>query len=291
MNVDRLRVAVQQFAPRLLDVAGNAERIAHAATEADADLVVTPELALTGYQVGDEAASVARPAAPGDESPVPLPAGAPDLVVGLVERGTGARVYNAAVHQRDGRILAAHRKVYLPTYGMFDEGRVFASGDRVRAYDAGGGWTVGLLVCEDLWHPSLAYLLAVQDVRLLVVLAAAPGRGVWDGGEGGGRFASADAWHRIVRATAQLYGIYVVLANRIGVEDGLTFAGGSRIVAPDGAVLAAAPAADEAVIGADLSLEALASARRPYDHSRDEDPHLTLRELRRAIERSERGDG
>lgn len=282
MTGSRIRLAVFQFAPRLRDVEHNARRIGAVTT--DADVIITPELSLTGYDLRDDAVAIARTVEPGADSPVPEVGSAPDLVIGLAERGAGGRIYNTAAHVRDGRTLARHRKVYLPTYGMFDEGRVFARGDRVRAYEAGGGWRFGMLVCEDLWHPSLAYVLAARDVHAIVVPAAAPGRGVWEGGEAGGRFASWDAWTRIARATAQIYGVYLVLANRVGVEGGLTFAGGSCVIGPTGNVLADAGAAGEAVIEAELSLAEVTRARTPFDHGRDEDPHLTLRELRHAIE-------
>ncbi|MFW6201305.1 MAG: nitrilase-related carbon-nitrogen hydrolase, partial [Gemmatimonadota bacterium] len=140
MNGDVLRIGVAQFAPRAFDVDANARRLADLAARADVDLVVAPELALTGYDLGDRAADVARPAKPNGGAPLAGPDPGPDVVVGLVERGAPGRVYNTVAHVRGGRILARHRKVYLPTYGMFDEGRVFARGDRVRAYDAGHGW-------------------------------------------------------------------------------------------------------------------------------------------------------
>ena len=112
------------------------------------------------------------------------------MVVGTIERDAAFVPYNAALHLRGGRVLHRHRKVYLPTYGLFDEGRYFGGGDAVRAYDAGGGWRVGLLVCEDLWHPALTWLLAAAGRHLIVVHAAAAGRGVIAGGANGGRFAS-----------------------------------------------------------------------------------------------------
>lgn len=280
----RFRLAVHQFSPRPGDVAGNARRIADAAG-GEADLVVAPELALTGYDLGDDAPRYGVALRQGADLGVPALAGTPDVVLGLVEDGGDGIVYNAAVHARAGRVLARHRKVYLPTYGMFDEGRVFGRGQHVDAFELGSGWRAGILICEDLWHPATAYLLAVQRVQLLLVLAAAPGRGVWDGGEAGGRFASWDAWRRIARSTAQLYGVYVALANRTGVEGGVTFAGGSVILGPDGRVLASAGPDEDAVIDAELSLDEIARARRPFAHLRDDDPRLTARELRRLLER------
>ncbi len=282
-----MRLAILQLAPLLGDLRGNAARIATAARAARADgaeLLLTPELSLTGYDLGDEAALLAAPVVLGGPAAfAPELAEAGDIVVGLPELGDDGVVYNTAAHLRNGRVLFRHRKRYLPTYGMFDELRWFGRGTRIEAYDAGDGWRVGLLVCEDFWHPALAYLLAVRGINLLLVAAAPPGRGALQA-EGDALFASSAVWERMARTTAQLYGIYVALAIRVGVEGGATFAGGSVIAGPGGEVLARAPEAEEATISAELSLAELARSRRPYAHVRDEEPAWTLEELARALE-------
>jgi predicted amidohydrolase len=279
-----LRLRIEQFAPALCGVEANLARIARAQADAAADgvhLVLTPELSVTGYDVRD---AVHTLAAPESDAPYPSLAEGPDVLLGTIERDAAFVPYNAMLHLRGGRVLHRHRKVYLPTYGMFDEGRYFGRGDTVRAYDAGGGWRVGMLVCEDLWHPALGWLLAAQGAHLLMVQSAAAGRGAVAGGANGGRFASWDAWEHLARAAAIAYGVYVALANRVGVEGSLCFAGGSMIVAPDGAVVARADDLGEDRIDAELSLEAVAAARRPYAHLRDDDPRLVARELARILD-------
>jgi NAD+ synthase (glutamine-hydrolysing) len=279
----RVRLRIEQFAPALGRTDANLGHVVRAQADAAAEgvgLLVTPELSMTGYDVRD---AVHALAAAESDAPYPTMLQGPDVVVGTVERDAGFVPYNAALHLRGGRVLHRHRKVYLPTYGMFDEGRYFGRGDRVRAYDAGGGWRVGLLVCEDLWHPALAWLLAAQGANLLVVQSAAAGRGVVAGGAAGGRFASWGAWEHLARAAAIAYGAYVALANRVGVEGPLCFAGGSMIVAPDGAVVARADDLNADRIDAELSLDAVAAARRPYAHARDDDPRLVARELARML--------
>ena len=278
-----MRLRIEQFAPVLGDVGGNLGRIAAAQADAARDrvtLLVTPELATTGYDVRDRVHALATSA---DEGAFPALAQGPDVILGTIERDAAFVPFNTAVHLRAGEVIHRHRKVYLPTYGMFDEGRWFGRGDRVRAYDAGGGWRMGLLVCEDLWHPSLTYLLAAAGAHVVVVQAAAVGRGTPGGGETGGRFASWDAWEHLARAAACAYGIYMVVANRVGVEGSCVFAGGSLIVSPDGAVLARGSDLGEDRPTADLSLDAVAAARRPYSHARDDDPALVRRELDRLI--------
>jgi len=279
----RLRLRIEQFAPVLGDPDANLGPLTAAQTAAaedGVDLLVTPELALTGYDLRDHVHAVAAPV---DGIPFPALADGPDVVLGMVERGADHVPYNAALHLRRGEVLHRHRKVYLPTYGMFDEGRYFGAGERVRAYDAGGGWRLGLLVCEDLWHPALSYLLAADGANVIVAQSAAAGRGAWEGGAGGGRFASWTAWEHLAIAAATAYGVYVALANRVGVEGGAVFAGGSLIVAPDGSVLARGDDLHADRVTADLSLDAVARSRRPYAHVRDDDPRLVLRELSRIV--------
>jgi predicted amidohydrolase len=276
-----LRIRVEQFAPALGRPAENRERLRAAQDDARAagiGLLVTPELSLTGYDLRDRTHEVALPL---DPSPFDDLADGPDMVVGVVERDPSFVPFNTAVHLRGGEVLHRHRKVYLPTYGMFDEGRFFGAGDRARTYALGGGWRAGLLVCEDLWHPALAYLLALGGAHLLVVQTAAAGRGTWAGAEGGGtgRFASWAAWEHLARAAAVAYGVYVVLANRVGVEGSCVYAGGSLVVAPDGTVAARADDLAPDRITVDAHLAAVAAARRPFAHLRDEDPHLVQREL------------
>ncbi len=278
-----MRVRIEQMAPALGDAKANLARIA--AAQADAkrdgvDLLVTPELSVTGYDVRDRVHALAVPES---DRPFPLLADGPDVVVGCIERDAAFVPHNAALHLRGGAVLHRHRKVYLPTYGMFDEGRYFGRGDRARAYDAGGGWRIGLLVCEDLWHPALTSLLAAAGAHVVIVQVAAAGRGAVAGGDAGGRFASWGTWEHIARGAAAMYGIYVVLANRVGVEGPCVFAGGSMIVAPDGAVIARGDDLAEDRPTADLTLDAVAAARRPYAHARDDDPRLVHAELARLI--------
>lgn len=279
-KMDHLRLALYQNGPRLGDLAGNIACITSAAAIAEADLFLTPELSFTGYDVRDHAPSLAvrldRPLGP-DFLPLENIPGT--VIAGLIEESTNGAVYNSAVAFENGVPVHAHRKIYLPTYGMFDEARYFAHGRTVEPVEI-GGWRVGILVCEDFWHPGLVYTLAAAGIDALLVLSAGAGRGVWEGGEHGD-FSSFDAWERMARASAQMYGIYVALANRVGVEGALTFAGGSLIVDPTGAVVARAPSHEETTITATFSRAALHQARRPYFHGRDDDPALVVRELQR----------
>jgi len=297
---EELRVVVHQTAPLLGETSLNREEIRSRVVDArNGDLLVFPELAISGYHlrggVGRHSVSL------GAGAPLDLPSGSPPVALGLPERGEDELVYNTAVILHENRVLSLHRKIYLPTYGMFDEGRYFAPGrtpPRVAVLPS--GWKVGLLVCEDLWHPSLVYLLAIQGVEAVLVLAAAPGRGQpgegedredHDGGTGTGPspsfppgprslFSSQASWTLLARTAAMQYGVFVVIANRAGVEEGVTFAGESTVVAPDGTILGRAPQAEPSVVEVSLHRRDLRRARSPFAHLRDEDPHF----LRRALD-------
>jgi predicted amidohydrolase len=279
-----LTVRVRQVAPSLGDVGANRKRLEDGA-DASVDLVVFPELSLTGYSLGNRSQGVARSLSEG--LPLSLESDGPAVAYGLVERGEDHLVYNAGVVQRGSRLLLRHRKVYLPTYGMYEEGRHFAPGrSGPRVVELIPGWRVGLLVCEELWHPSMAYLAALQGADLLLVLAAPGGRGDPaddDLVEGATAFGSNAPWELLARTTAFVHGIYLVLANRVGVEHGVAFSGGSLIVDPSGKVVARASEEAEDTLEATLDRTRLREARHPFSHLRDEDPGLLHRELERLM--------
>ena len=170
-----LRLVLHQTAPRLGAVDENLAAIHQAlGTTPPGSLCVFPELSLTGYDLGARARELAL------EEDAPPPVKSPDaattVVLGYPEIARDTRLYNVAGAFRGGERILRHRKRYLPTYGMFDEGRIFAPGDQgPRLFHPRPEWPAALLVCEELWHPALAYLAALRGAHLLVVLAAAPG--------------------------------------------------------------------------------------------------------------------
>jgi|DewCreStandDraft_1066081.scaffolds.fasta_scaffold02790_4 predicted amidohydrolase len=278
----RFAVALAQIRPVLGDVSRNLARhlevIAQAA-EQGADLIVFPELSLTGYYLEDLVPDVAFELARSEVVAALREASARhrvDVAFGGVEVAEDFRFFNSAVYVSQGEIVHVHRKLYLPTYGMFDEGRYLAAGDVVRAFDTRLG-RMGMLICEDMWHPSSVYLLAQDGARILLCLSAGPGRGV----RGETRLGSVEAWETITRSAAQAYMIYVVYVNRVGFEDGAVFSGGSVIVDPFGRPTVSAPLLDEAVLMGEVDVEEIRRARTVYPLLRDERLDLVLRELRR----------
>jgi predicted amidohydrolase len=274
-----LSIVVAQTAPRRLEVEHNrAHALELLAVEParSADLVVLPELALTGYDLGPWAHEYA--VATG-QSPMEAPDPGPAVVLGFPRAAPDGRVYNAVGLLRAGRLVHVHHKRYLPTYGMFDEGRIFAPGRRAPdVTDVSPGWPTAMLVCEELWHPVLSYVAALRGASLLVVVAAGPGRGI-GGADAPNRFTSIEAWTLLARTTALTHGLYVVLCNRAGIERGVTFAGGSLVVGPDGEILARGRDDGPDLLSVTLRPEAVLEARRPYSHLRDEDPSLVVSAL------------
>lgn len=276
-----IRIHLAQIAPVLGDLRRNVdlhlERVSAAGRER-ADLVVFPELSLTGYWLHDLVADVA--VKPGDDprlEPLREASRTVDILAGLVEAGEDGQIYNSAVWFRQGRVLHVHRKLYLPTYTLFDEGRYFARGDRVRSFDSPFGRT-GVLVCEDLWHPALTYLLAQEGCDLLLVPSSSPGRGIDGDGLG-----SQHAWELLGESAARFLTQFVVYVGRVGSEDGHIFGGASFVYGPDGRRLAGLDPVDEDGVTVELEPGEIPRARQLSPLLRDERAELVHRELGRIL--------
>lgn len=274
-----VRVAVAQCAPALgafeRNVAMHREWVARARSEG-AGLVVFPELALTGYYLKDLAADLAFDRDASELEPIRSLSREVDICTGFVERGPDGRVFIAQGYFRAGALVHVHRKVYLPTYGIFDDGRYFAPGERFETFDGALGKS-GIAICEDFWHVSAPYLLATGGGLLLLCPSASPGRGVAEGGDLG----TAESCHLMDRFYAQYLTSFVVFANRVGHEDGVGFWGGSEIVAPDGSVLARGPEFDEALVVADCDPALAHRERLRNPLLRDEREFIVLEQLAR----------
>ena len=280
----KINIGLAQINTRLGDVSANLEKhLAYArdASNAGADLLVFPELSLTGYALQDLASAVAH--RPTSDDPVfkPLLAASKklDLLVGFVDEDSRHRFYIAAAYLSGGEVVHVHHKVYLPTYGLFDEGRFFAWGDSIRAFDTRFG-RVGVAICEDFWHASPPYLLWLDGADLLLFTSASPGRGISEDN----RLESARWVEHINQAYASLFTAFTVHANRVGFEDGLNFWGGSTIFDPNGQQIARGPYHEEALTIAEIDLNQLHRTRARLPLLRDERTSLVQRELNRIID-------
>jgi len=232
-TLQNLAITLAQTNPALGDLHKNLDEHLteiRAAVASGSDLVVFPELSLTGYFLRDQVYELALPLESPEVARLVDASKDISIAVGLVERAADGRCYNALAWLEDGAIVHVHRKVHLVTYGMFDDAREFAAGDRFEPVVSRLG-RFGLMLCEDMWHVSSAWLYFLQDVEAMIVASSGPGRGVAADHEG---LESEEVWTTMLRAAALNYQTWIVYANRVGWEDGIHFSGGSSVHDPFG---------------------------------------------------------
>jgi predicted amidohydrolase len=282
--VKPLTVALAQIAPKLGLFDENLERHCALLDEArtgGAGLVVFPELGLTGYLLQDLAGEVAIRL---DDPRLARLAAATDglsAVVSFVEESADHRLFIAAALLEDGQIRHVHRKLFLPTYGLFDERRFFAAGDLLRATPSRVGVGIGLAVCEDFWHLAVPQLLALDGAQILINVSSSPGRDLAATNEVG--LGTATSWRTLMRTYAQLTTSVVVFCNRVGVDESISFWGGSEVIAPSGGALFTAPLFEEGLFLVEVPLADLRRERLSLPLLRDERPELQVRELSRIV--------
>jgi NAD+ synthase (glutamine-hydrolysing) len=279
----KVKIALAQINTKLGDVSANLEKHLEFIQDAQAqgaELIIFPELSLTGYSLQDIVPNVSHKPTPGDPIFRPLLEASQkiDIVAGFVDEDLRHRFYISAAYLSAGKALHVHHKVYLPTYGLFDEGRFFAWGDSVQAFDTRFG-RVGILICEDFWHASPPYLLWLDGADLFLFTSASPGRGL-----GKQPALESARWvEDINRAYASLFTSFVVHSNRVGFEDGLNFWGGSTIYDPNGELVTRCPYHEETLLISDIDLNQLHRTRARLPLLRDERTALTMRELQRIL--------
>jgi predicted amidohydrolase len=278
----RRRLALAQCAPALGDVEANLDLhlgLTKQAIDEGADVVAFPELGLTGYFLKDLVPEVAMGLDDRRLGPLLDLSRQVDIALGMVVKSEDFRYFNAAVYLSGGEVKHVHRKVYLPTYGMFDEQRYFAPGDRIRAFELTGVRS-GMLVCEDMWHLSTVYLLFVQGVSMVLCISSSPGRGVLANADADVAPGSVGSWEDLLRTVAEYTTCYVAYVNRLGYEDGVNFWGGSCVFGPDGQPVARAEEKAGLVV-AEIDMREVERQRLAVPLLRDEKAEFTLRELER----------
>jgi len=282
----RLTVGLAQISPRLGHLAANADSHLDVIREAQSqgcDLVIFPELSLTGYTLRDQVPDCAMTPADPRIARLVKAAARTTVMFGFVEQGPDYRFYNSAMVAEKGKVKLIHRKTVLPTYGMFDEGRFFATGDSIGAIDLSWG-RIGLLICEEAWHPVNPYLQWLDGALVQVQMANGTARGrhahVTPGGSEG-------VWRRMNATYAALYGQYLLFCNRVGFEEGVNFWGGSEIISPDGLPLGQAGSFEETLLTAEIELGEVRRARSRLPLRRAERLDLVSRTLDRLMYESE----
>ncbi len=269
----QLRIALSQFRPTKGEYVENVGRIGAVISQAaqldpKPDLVVFPETATSGYfveggvkELAVTAGTLTRDLAAAYQGP-PI-----DVAVGFYERFQN-HIYNSALYVTLGskkpEVRHVHRKVFLPTYGVFDEERFVDRGqDGVRSFETSWGGKAAILICEDAWHSLAATVAALEGAQLIIVPSASPARGLNEDEDCDGVAlpVSVVRWERIVRGIAEEHGVFVALANLVGFEGGKGFPGASAVIDPTGKVIARGPLFEEALLTADLDLDSLTTAR------------------------------
>ncbi len=275
-----MRVALAQISPVLGDVDANlrlTEEAIEKARSKEADVVVFPELSLTGYSLGQVSDEVSIEVLDERITALAQRAGDMSIVLGFHEDSGTFRTYNSAAYFEDGSLTHLHRKLYLPTYGIFEERKFFSPGQRMLAFGTKFG-RMAMLICNDAWQPALGFL-AVQDSArvLLIPTNSADSRFPGD-------LDTTEYWHDITRFYARMFECYVVFVNRVGTEGDLDFWGSSHVVDPLGNVMVEAALYEEDMVTADLDLKSVMRRRRRVPLLREARLGLLSRELNRLVE-------
>ena len=302
-----MKVAIYQTSPVLFDLEANLEDVItkiHEGRGKGANLIVFPELALTGYFLGQRYHEVALRLDSKEIGRLAAATRGTAAVVGFVEESPSMNFYNSALVAVDGEILYAYRKLNLPNYGVFEERKYFAPGKQIPVFIY-HDLSIAVFICNDLWHPSLPYLGICQKADVFVT--------VFNSSEGsmGSEFSNIESWGIINTFYSRIFGIYNVCANRVGAEtlevnrpvsDGqqagegqeegsgavcgrttYNFWGGSEIVNPFGKQIAKAAMHEPDEIVAEISRDLLRQKRILLPYLRNDDPYFTHRQLDRIL--------
>ena len=302
-----MKVAVCQTSPKLMDLHHNLEDVTDKikkCKDEGADLIVFPELALTGYFVEQRYHEVALRLDSNEIAELVKATQGTAAVIGFIEESPAMNFYNSALVAVNGEILFAYRKLNLPNYGVFEERKFFSPGKHIpvfKLYD----FSIAVFICNDLWHPSLPYLGVCQKADMFI--------SIFNSSQGsmGTEFSNIESWGIINKFYSRIFGIYNICANRVGNEsfeerrislddqmlnspldqdrdndckiEEYRFWGGSEIVNPFGQVIVKAALYDEDTIFADVSRDLLRKKKILLPYLRNDDPFFTHRELNRIL--------
>jgi len=278
-SADKIKISIAQTNSFLTNIPKNishhSEFIKKAISE-KSDLVVFPELSLSGYNLQDSSFDIA--VSENEEIFKPLKEFSKEIsiLIGFPEKGKNGEIYNSSAFFEDGIMVISHRKRYLPTYNVFDESRFFTRGNELTAVNSKLG-KIGVLICEDSWHPGLSYLLAYQKIDILAIIAASPYRSQLES-------ESLDAmakWNSICQAYAATYSLPVIFCNRVGSEDGILFWGGSSVYKAGGLKIEEAPKFEEMLLTCLIDKQEMRRDRFASTQFHDEDVLWQLDQLKK----------
>ncbi len=277
-----MKVALAQISPFLGDVRKNLDlhlRYFEKARKKKVDLLIFPELSLTGYTLKDLVEDVAI--SPEDNSIFDrLKAESRDVssVLGFVEEKERGLFFNSAAFLSKGKILHIHRKVFLPTFGIFEEAKFFAQGKNFHTFPTPYGNT-GMMICRDFLNYGAGYLLFAGGSEIMIIISAAPGRGI----AGGEAYETSRMWESMGETISRFSTSFLIYCNRVGFEDGKHFAGGSFIFDPLGQLVSIASYLDEDFLVQEINLDLIREARKKWPYKRDDKPEVILEALKRIV--------
>ncbi|MBL4596090.1 MAG: hypothetical protein JKX99_05895 [Robiginitomaculum sp.] len=281
-----MKVGAAQFASEIGDINANMEIhhdwIARGLSK-QLKLLVMPELSLVGYHGTKYLLDVAMKFSDPRLQQLSVAAGNMAIVLGFIEEGPAAQFYNTAVIMKQGKVIHRHRKINMPNYGKLEEGKYFAKGTHVRTCSLDENWHAGLLICSDAWNPALTHLAFLAETALLITPVSSSIEAVGPG------FDNPGGWELTMRFYSMMYGAPSIMVNRVGVEEDLTFWGGSCILDPFGKRLAIAGKEEELIV-AELDYSQVRRARHQLPTVRDSDTNLVQSEIHRLVkEQDNRG--
>ncbi len=277
----KIKFALAQINPVLGDIEKNRKKhleFIEKAMEENANVIVFPELSLTGYRLKDLAMEVALPPQSDFFNPILKKSKMIDVAMGFVERGNDNNVYNSAMYIENGKIKSVYRKIYPPTHGMFEELRFMGRGKKVTTFKTRYG-NFSILICRDLFHPSLLFLAYAQNAEVVLGMSNMPLRGVE-----GKKPAIEETVEKAVDTYTSFFSQFIVFVNRAGFEDGMGFYGGSFIGTPMGKKLGFAGILKEKLTFATVDTEEIYRKRQLFPLSREEDLNIIKENLDAILE-------
>ncbi len=281
-----MKIGLVQFAPILGNVQKNLDShldYIEQAKKEGIQLLVFPELSLTGYTLRDLVKETAvKPASDPVFQKLKSASRGISTVFGFVEEKETGQFFNSAAFLSGGTVQSIHRKVYLPTYGMFEEGKFFAQGKNFKSFSAPFGKT-GMMICYDFLQLGACYLIFTGGSEFIITISAAPGRGM----AAEEKFESSIMWEMMGATLSHFSSSFVIYCNRVGVEDGKVFAGGSFIYGPSGDLKAKAAYLEEEFLILDIDPMEIQDIRKRRYYLRDNKPEIILEALKRIIGQNE----
>jgi predicted amidohydrolase len=277
----KFKIALAQINPALGDIHKNIKKHINCCDRAikrKADLIIFPELSLTGYSLKDLNTELAvNPYTTNILDPLVQKSKKIDILCGGVEEDERFGIFNSAFYFSDGALEFTYKKIYPPDYGMFEEMRYFSKGRKIDVHTTHFG-KLGILICEDMWHISLPLLLALKGAKIIITIAASPTRLEINTGAKKIKNYEINSEHH--KSYARLLSAYIVFCNRVGYEDGVNFWGGSEVIDPFGTVTAVGKFFDEDIVYADIDYNKVKRSRQQARHFIDEDINLLRNDVK-----------